>query len=139
MRGFYGGRSSRSYASAPTSGERIVVDIQDVLYSQSTISQVFDGGEPLADVAAAIKAGRMQASTLPPIRVLLHGGTYYSLDNRRLWVLKHSGVTSITVLKVGLAPGSLLARGYCACLRCRTVALLGHTMRIVLLLQPSPP
>ncbi len=76
---------------------------QDVLYSQSTISQVFDGGEPLADVAAAIKAGRMQASTLPPIRVLLHGGTYYSLDNRRLWVLRHSGVTSITVIKVALA------------------------------------
>jgi hypothetical protein len=100
--------------------QRVLVSLQveDIRYSQSTISHVFCkgpptiahrygepgvAGQPLHEVVAEMCKGRVCAEDFPLIRVVQwpeEDGAYYSLDNRRLWVLKAADVCCINVLKV---------------------------------------
>ncbi|GAQ79822.1 hypothetical protein KFL_000390110 [Klebsormidium nitens] len=48
-------------------------------------------GQPLTEVLELLRGGVMKVADLPPIRVVRHEDKWWSLDNRRLWVLKQLG------------------------------------------------
>lgn len=60
------------------------------MFTQASIAGTFADGGSVDDLIADIKAGNFDISELPPIRVVIFEGEYYSLDNRRLYVLKES-------------------------------------------------
>jgi hypothetical protein len=65
-----------------------MIDVNDILFTQSTISANFKDGSPVQNLVGRIKAGSSSVDDLPTIRVVEIDGKFYSLDNRRLWVLK---------------------------------------------------
>uniref|UniRef100_A0A0L8HIY3 Uncharacterized protein n=1 Tax=Octopus bimaculoides TaxID=37653 RepID=A0A0L8HIY3_OCTBM len=60
----------------------------EIRYSQDSIKATFQNGTPLSDVIADIISGRKSPNDIPSIDVYLRNGTYYSSDNRRLYVFK---------------------------------------------------
>lgn len=77
-------------------GAGVMVDPAMVRYQHARIRPFFSGcGRRVEDTLNEIRQGKMKASDLPPIQVLLgpiddETGEpwYFSLNNRRLWVLK---------------------------------------------------
>eukprot|EP01062_Namystynia_karyoxenos_P042604 TRINITY_DN3118_c0_g4_i1.p1 TRINITY_DN3118_c0_g4~~TRINITY_DN3118_c0_g4_i1.p1 ORF type:complete len:536 (+),score=165.70 TRINITY_DN3118_c0_g4_i1:87-1694(+) len=80
----------------------MAIDVREINYTQSTVSERFSGDHAhirLQDTIDAIRAGRMQLSDLPPIRIVRHADTerdpdaspeWWSIDNRRLHVMKEA-------------------------------------------------
>ena len=64
------------------------MDVKDVFFTQSTIQSTFSNGTSLEETVDKIKNGDMSIDDLTTIRVVEVDGTYYSLDNRRLHVMK---------------------------------------------------
>ena len=67
------------------------IDPLDVYFTHSRVRSCFSGcGRRLEDTLEELRAGRMALEALPVITVLrgAEGGIYFSLNNRRLWVLK---------------------------------------------------
>ncbi|RUS20773.1 hypothetical protein BC937DRAFT_94421 [Endogone sp. FLAS-F59071] len=73
----------------------IFLDPSQVRYTQENIFDKFTNNIPIKDTLHDILHGFLDADDLPPIRVWLHEGEWYSLDNRRLWVLRRAGVECI--------------------------------------------
>jgi hypothetical protein len=77
-------------------GDGIMVDPSRVRYQHARIRPFFSGcGRRVEDTLEEIRQGKMKPSDLPPIQVLLGPVDqktgepwYFSLNNRRLWVLK---------------------------------------------------
>ena len=77
-------------------GDGMMVDPSRVRYQHSRIRPFFSGcGRRVEDTLEEIRQGKMRPSDLPPIQVLLGPVDqktgepwYFSLNNRRLWVLK---------------------------------------------------
>lgn len=74
---------------------RLVLDAHQIWATQATIEPLFgvpcgnaDQQQPtaLTDTLQQLQQGLLQAADLPPIRVVLKDGRYYSLDNRRLYL-----------------------------------------------------
>lgn len=70
----------------------MLVDPLEVYFTHARVRPFFSGcGRRLEDTLAELLAGRMRVEELPVITILYGagGGTmYFSLNNRRLWVLK---------------------------------------------------
>lgn len=90
------GKSSGGGAAGGSDGDGIMVDPARVRFQFSKIRPFFSGcGRRVEDTLEEIRQGKIKASDLPPIQVLLgpieeETGEpwYFSLNNRRLWVLK---------------------------------------------------
>jgi hypothetical protein len=83
---------------------RLSLDPRDIRYSQKMIDPYFrapaaargggpGGGPSILDTLQQLRGGQLRPEQLPMIRVVQkqEGGRYFSLDNRRLWVLKAFG------------------------------------------------
>jgi len=68
----------------------IMIDVARCRFQHSKIRPIFSGcSRNVRDVLEDIKSGRTDLEELPSILVLIgDDGWYYSLNNRRLWILK---------------------------------------------------
>eukprot|EP00026_Physarum_polycephalum_P019431 Phypoly_transcript_21438.p1 GENE.Phypoly_transcript_21438~~Phypoly_transcript_21438.p1 ORF type:complete len:181 (+),score=20.80 Phypoly_transcript_21438:40-582(+) len=81
-------------------GMRVIMDPDDIHFTQKSIRQIYSnfplsiyehvqglsGSDPVYKV-----------TDFPPIRVAKIHGEYCSIDNRRLWVLRESGISQVVV------------------------------------------
>lgn len=79
-------------------GEVKTIDPKLVLFSQNTCSATFRDGRSVLELIADLKAGRIKAENVPALRVFLHNGAIWSLDNRRLYAFKEAGLPVRIVL-----------------------------------------
>ena len=82
--------SSSSSSSSSNSKDTIVdIDPSCIRFTHARIRPYFTGcGRKVEDTLADIIGGKMSVYDLPKITVILNEGTYFSLNNRRLYVLK---------------------------------------------------
>ena len=97
-----GGGSS----SSGTKDGMIEIDPQCIRFTHARIRPFFTGcGRRIEDTLADIIEGKMSVNELPKITVILNEGTYFSLNNRRLYVLKElrcKGLLKGNVIKARL-------------------------------------
>lgn len=90
----------------------IEVDPSDVYFTHSRIRPFFTGvGCAIEHTIAEIAAGKLRVEDIPLVTVLHNGSSYFSLNNRRLYMLKHlkeRGLLKGGVCKVRLK--AMLAR-----------------------------
>jgi hypothetical protein len=80
----------------------IDIDPDCIRFTHARIRPYFTGcGRRVEDTLADIIAGKMSINDLPKITVILNQGTYFSLNNRRLYVLKDLRLR-------GLLPGNVI-------------------------------
>ena len=88
------GGKGKSLTSASRPPWFMDVDVDYVYFTHSRIRPFFSGcGRRLKDTLASIEEGATALETLPQITILAtptssKDGLYFSLNNRRLWVLK---------------------------------------------------
>lgn len=89
---------------AKKAGDGLIdIDPDCIRFTHARIRPYFTGcGRRVEDTLADIIAGRMSIEDLPKITVILNQGTYFSLNNRRLYVLKDLRLR-------GLLPGNMIA------------------------------
>ena len=89
---------------AKKAGDGLIdIDPDCIRFTHARIRPFFTGcGRRVEDTLADIIAGRMSIHDLPKITVILNEGTYFSLNNRRLYVLKDLRLK-------GLLPGNVIA------------------------------
>ncbi|RUS16280.1 hypothetical protein BC937DRAFT_91411, partial [Endogone sp. FLAS-F59071] len=92
-------RASKPNLSQIPDGE-VMVNPQNVRYTQDSIAPTFRNGSFLKQTANDIRYGLLDPNDLPSIRVRVHKGAWYSMDNRRLWVLKEAGITNVRACNV---------------------------------------
>jgi hypothetical protein len=63
-----------------------------IRFSQSSVSATFRDGSTISDLAAGLRSGAVDPTSVPPIRLLDQGGTLFTLDNRRLLAFQQAGV-----------------------------------------------
>jgi len=68
------------------------VDPNTVRFSQGSISYRFSDGGTIDDLAEELRTGKLNAAEIPPLRLVLRDGQYYTLDNRRLEAFRRAGV-----------------------------------------------
>ncbi|KAH3867157.1 hypothetical protein DPMN_030282 [Dreissena polymorpha] len=76
-----------STGTSPSCNE-VVLRPSEIRFSQFSVSRTFTDGTPIEDLLKDIVAGRCFASSVKPIEVASVNGTWYSNDNRRLWVFQ---------------------------------------------------
>lgn len=90
-------KSNHSTATAKVKGEDLIhIDPSRVRFQHSRIRPHFSGcGRSVVETLDEIRRGDLKPADLPPIQVLIGpegndglGPWYFSLNNRRLWVLK---------------------------------------------------
>lgn len=74
-----------------------------IFYTQDSISATFRDGKSIYDTARDVNKGWVEITAIPAIEVYNHNGGYYSVNNRRLWVFRNSGVQTVPV-KIIKAP-----------------------------------
>jgi hypothetical protein len=77
------------FAQLPRSG---TIDPGKIRFSQDSIKGAFSEGGDIAQLAADLKAGRVDPSTIPPIRIVEREGKIFTLDNRRLQTFQEAGI-----------------------------------------------
>mmetsp|Transcript_13800 Transcript_13800/g.24994 ORF Transcript_13800/g.24994 Transcript_13800/m.24994 type:complete len:214 (-) Transcript_13800:234-875(-) len=86
--------SSTKQSASSTGGQWLLVDPAQVRFQHSRIRPYFSGcGRSVQGTLDAIRKKELSPSELPPIQVIVgpednDGTWYFSLNNRRLWVLK---------------------------------------------------
>ena len=65
------------------------IDPSEIRYIHDTIHTRFRGGPSVGETLRDLKTGFMNIEELPPIRIVRCDNKLYSLDNRRLYVLKN--------------------------------------------------
>jgi hypothetical protein len=99
--------SLKSYKGGKDKGGKdnfVDLDPAVIRFALSKICPNFSGcGRPVLDTLEEIKAGELSVADLPTITVVTPdgGGTYVSLNNRRLYVIKEARA-------LGLVPNNLL-------------------------------
>lgn len=73
------------------------MDPRYIQYTNDSCSRVFSDGGCIYTTAMALTDGDICAEDIPVIRVVEFNGNMYSLDNRRLWVFKESGIDCVPV------------------------------------------
>jgi hypothetical protein len=68
------------------------MDPTTVRFSQSSISYRFRDGSTIADLAEGLRSGRVRPEEVPPLRLVMRDGQYFTLDNRRLEAFRRAGV-----------------------------------------------
>ncbi|CAE7329116.1 unnamed protein product [Symbiodinium necroappetens] len=76
------------------------VDVQQLRFTQNTISCRFRDGRSVKSLAEDLRAGASKAADLPKLQVFEYEDALYSLDNRRLFALKVAGISRIVAEKV---------------------------------------
>jgi RHS repeat-associated protein len=70
-----------------------MVNPRTIRFTQNSISDSFkDGSGSVRGLADALASGTVDPSTLPPIRLVEHGGALFTLDNRRAAAAHLAGV-----------------------------------------------
>lgn len=64
------------------------INPSEVRYTKATIPDRFDNKQTLASVYNQIVQQKIKVEDIPPIRVTWKGSAWWSLDNRRLYLLK---------------------------------------------------
>ena len=83
------GRQSAPSSSSASKDTFIDIDPISIRFTHARIRPYFTGcGRRVEDTLADIIGGRLSIYDLPKITVILNEGTYFSLNNRRLYVLK---------------------------------------------------
>jgi hypothetical protein len=86
----------------------ISIDPNVVMYTHSRIRPIFTGcGGRLEDTLLDIVENRLRVEDLPPITVIENEGNYFSLNNRRLYVLRQlrsQGLLTNNSVQVHLKP-----------------------------------
>lgn len=85
----------RDFVAAETVGglaESGTLSPAGIRFSQNSISGAFRDGGSVKQLAADLRSGAVDPSSIPPIRVLERGGNVYTLDNRRLAAFQEAGV-----------------------------------------------
>jgi hypothetical protein len=67
------------------------VSPSSIRFSQNSISSNFGNGGSVSDLATGLRSGTVSASEVAPRRLVARDGTYYTLDNRRLWAFQQAG------------------------------------------------
>ena len=89
-----GKKKSAPAASNSNDGGGLMVDPARVRFQHARIRPFFSGcGRSVVETLEAIRQNKLSPSDLPPIQVIVgpdteDGPNYFSLNNRRLWVLK---------------------------------------------------
>ncbi|XP_063685619.1 uncharacterized protein LOC134819554 [Bolinopsis microptera] len=73
----------------------LMLDPLKIAYSQDSISFKFVNGTLLSTAIAKLVRGTLKLSQFPPIRVFHLRNTWFSLDNRRLYVFKEAAKKGI--------------------------------------------
>lgn len=76
----------------PSGGETKLLDPALIRFTQASCSVRFRDGRSVEALIADLKAGRISAEQLPPLRVFVLNGAIWSLDNRRLHAFKTTGL-----------------------------------------------
>jgi len=105
------GSSSSSAAGGGASGAgewEALVDPRRIRFTHAKIRPFFSDGKVVVETLQAIEQGRLRVEDLPKITIIQHGEEqYYSLNNRRLWVLKQCcelGLLKDNVVAVRVRP-----------------------------------
>ena len=77
------------FAQLPRSG---TIDPARVRFSQDSIKGAFKEGGDIAQLAADLKASKVDPSSIPPIRIVEREGKIFTLDNRRLSAFQEAGI-----------------------------------------------
>ena len=75
------------FSKLPQTG---TIDPKQVRFSQDSIDPRFKEGGSIEDLIAGLKAGKVDPSTIPAIRIVEKDGKIYTLDNRRLKVFQEA-------------------------------------------------
>jgi len=73
----------------------------EIQYTKDIISEAFASGDSIQATANMLSSG-FPVENIPAIRVVQHNTNFFSLDNRRLWAFKESGIQSVPVSFVKL-------------------------------------
>lgn len=73
-------------------GEKLELTLRQIHYSQDSVQGKFRDGRSLAQMRTELQKGEKTLQEIPKITAVIHEGTVYSADNRRLWTFKHSGL-----------------------------------------------
>ncbi len=68
------------------------IDSAAVRFSQNSISRNFSAGGTIDDLAAGLRSGSVNPTSIPPIRLVEREGSMFTLDNRRLWSFQQAEV-----------------------------------------------
>lgn len=68
------------------------MDPNEVRFSQKSISYRFRDGGTIDDLAEGLRTGRVRPEDIPPLRLVVRAGHYFTLDNRRLEAFRRAGV-----------------------------------------------
>lgn len=85
------GKAKKAGASSSSASKDDMIDIDPecIRFTHARIRPFFTGcGYRIEETLADIIGGKMSVNDLPKITVILNEGTYFSLNNRRLYVLK---------------------------------------------------
>ncbi|CAE8581111.1 unnamed protein product [Polarella glacialis] len=74
--------------SPPSYASEIILPIKELRYSQCSISDHFRNGRSIYEVAAEVTSDPELLAHFPRLNVVRYSGKNYSMDNRRLWLLK---------------------------------------------------
>lgn len=92
-----------SSSSSSSKDSFIDVDPESVRFTHARIRPFFTGcGRRVEDTLTDIISGKMSVNDLPKITVISNDGAYFSLNNRRLYVLKELRLR-------GLLPGNVIS------------------------------
>ncbi len=61
-----------------------IIDSAAVRFSQSSIRRNFSAGGTIDDLAAGLRNGSVNPTSIPPVRLVERGGSMSTLDNHRL-------------------------------------------------------
>jgi hypothetical protein len=68
------------------------IDPNDIRFTQGSMSQTFRDGRSVSELAEGLRGGTIDPGDIPPIRLVEHEGSLFSLDNRRLAAFGEAGV-----------------------------------------------
>eukprot|EP01084_Bolivina_argentea_P249186 417040_1 len=74
------------------------LDPHPILYTQNSISDTFQDGKSIYNVAHDLEKGNIAPEDIPAIRVFTYRGNQYSIDNRRLWVFTKAKTKSVPII-----------------------------------------
>eukprot|EP00808_Paulinella_micropora_P008482 g19495.t1 len=81
------------------------MDPHPILYTNHSIKSAFKRGTSIYEVRDQLQDHTLDVNDIPAIRVVKYGGSFYSLDNRRLWAFSQAGVKEIPVILVDAHEG----------------------------------
>jgi len=71
-----------------------------IRFTHSSISRSFCDGNRLWDTVELLRKGILLPSDIPPIRVIFHKNSFWSVDNRRLFAFQESQISKINALRI---------------------------------------